>query len=319
MSHFTLVGAGALGSILAAHLLSSGHQVTLLVRGQRAKYLAAQPLLVTGILDFNARCATATDPSTIQHCDVLVLTVKTYHMTEALRPLSSINAGTIFSLANGVSKTEQMRQVFDNETILGCVADFSGELNADGSVRYTRNNGLYLGEQNAPSGERLNNLVQLLDGTGLKTLAVDNIEQEEWSKFVVWVPVFLLAILSAQKTGEYLSDSVSASRIVLIVEEMGALASVLGIGLQDRSLLPAATLLSLPEDQAVENVRKVGRDLLASAPNHKMSALQDFENGRPLEIEETVRYALDKAASLGVAMPQTQLAYHEVSQLIASR
>jgi 2-dehydropantoate 2-reductase len=319
MTHFVLVGAGALGSILAAHLLGSGHKVTLLARGERAKYLTTQPLSVTGLLEHSALCSVVIEPRTIQHCDVLVLAVKTYHMADALRSLSHIKASTIFSLANGVSKTEQMQQVFDSEAIMGCVADFSGELKADGTARYTRNNCLYLGERHSSGSERLNSLVQLLADTGLKTLAVDDIEQEEWSKFVIWVPVFLLAILSAQRTGEYLSDSVYAQRVVLILKEMGELTKALGVVLLNRSVLPAAKLLALPQNQAIEEVREIGRRLLLSAPNHKMSALQDYENGKPLEIEETVRYALDKAVTMGIAMPETQLAYNEVGQLMASR
>jgi ketopantoate reductase len=88
-----------------------------------------------------------------------------------------------------------------------------------------------------------------------------------------------------------------------LVREMGLLAQALGISLSDRSVLPVATLCAGTEGEAVAIVSHTGEQYRHSAPQHRMSALQDVEAGRPLEVNETLGYALDKARELGVALP----------------
>jgi 2-dehydropantoate 2-reductase len=43
-----ILGAGALGTVLGAHLARDGEDVTLIARGQRAAYLQAHGATITG-------------------------------------------------------------------------------------------------------------------------------------------------------------------------------------------------------------------------------------------------------------------------------
>ena len=67
--------------------------------------------------------------------------------------------------------------------------------------------------------------------------------------------------------------------------------------------MPAASIVRGSEAEAVAEVVKRGRVFEAQAPKHKLSSLQDLLAGRPLEVHETLGYAVRKGASLGVAMP----------------
>jgi ketopantoate reductase len=58
----------------------------------------------------------------------------------------------------------------------------------------------------------------------------------------------------------------------------------------------------------------VGREFELKAPAHRMSSLQDLEAGRPLEVHETLGYALQKATQHGMALPLLAAFY----QLIAA-
>ena len=48
---------------------------------------------------------------------------------------------------------------------------------------------------------------------------------------------------------------------------------------------------------------KTGEEYRRNAPGHRLSALQDVEAGRPLEVHETLGYACDKARTLGLDLP----------------
>src|SRR6266851_5331069 len=47
-----ILGAGALGTVLGAHLARAGENVTLLARGNRASYLQEHGATLTGLVDF---------------------------------------------------------------------------------------------------------------------------------------------------------------------------------------------------------------------------------------------------------------------------
>ena len=46
-----ILGAGALGTVLGAHLARAGEDVTLIARGQRAAYLQAHGATLTGMVE----------------------------------------------------------------------------------------------------------------------------------------------------------------------------------------------------------------------------------------------------------------------------
>ena len=50
-------------------------------------------------------------------------------------------------------------------------------------------------------------------------------------------------------------------------------------------------------------VTAAGAHYRVNAPQHRMSALQDVEAGRPLEVNETFGYALQKARALDLQLP----------------
>jgi 2-dehydropantoate 2-reductase len=98
-----------------------------------------------------------------------------------------------------------------------------------------------------------------------------------------------------------------------LVREMGALMRALKIELTDESVLPVATLCRGSEESAVAAVMKVGREFELRAPGHRMSSLQDLEAGRPLEIHETLGYALRKGEQNGLELPLVENFYHVVA------
>src|SRR4029453_5620295 len=82
--NIVILGAGALGTVLGAHLARAGEDVTLLAPGQRAAYLQEHGATITGMVDFTVPVRVVTDPSQLHDADVLIVTVKTYDMESAL-------------------------------------------------------------------------------------------------------------------------------------------------------------------------------------------------------------------------------------------
>jgi 2-dehydropantoate 2-reductase len=313
-AEFAILGAGAIGSILAAHLARAGHSVVVLARGERARVVERDGLRIKGLSDFSARIQVITDPARLQAADTLIVATKTPGTGAALERLRHVRVGAALSIQNGVMKDELLAQTFGAEQVLGALADTSGELLPSGEVLFTRNVSLPLGELTGGISERVQRLAAMIDGAGVRSTAVANILSMEWSKFTVWLGLVCMAVTTRGPSWRYLSDTDCAHVLVRLVREVAQLAQAKGIALVDNAAsLPLGALIRSSERDAVEAILKVGEDMRTRAPDHRMSALQDLEAGRPLEIEETFGYATQQARELHLSLPLLDAFYHLVA------
>jgi 2-dehydropantoate 2-reductase len=309
---FAVLGAGALGSIIGAHLARAGHSVAMLARGRRADYLAERGLVITGLAEFTSPATVITDPDSLRSANVLIVATKTPGTQEALARLRHVDVGLAFCVQNGMLKNELLAGTFGADRVLGSLADTSGELLSDGRVLFTRNVNMLLGELSGSLSQRAETLAATINSSGVRTTAVGGIVSLEWSKFVTWVGMFSLAVLTRAETWRYLVDPDTALALVRLTREMGRLAAALNIELTDEANMPAATVCRGSEADAVAAVIEKGRSFQEHAPGHRMSSLQDLDAGRPLEVHETLGYAVRLAEEHGVAMPLVDGVYRVV-------
>jgi 2-dehydropantoate 2-reductase len=300
---FAILGAGAIGSILGGHLTRAGHTVAMLARGARADYLERSGITLTGLSEFTVPVRTLRNPASLRSAATLIVATKTPGTAAALEPLRGAQLGIALSIQNGPLKNELLSAAFGRERVLGALADTSGELLPGGEVLFTRNVNILLGELGGGDSARAQVLARTLDASGVRAAATAEITTLEWSKFCAWVGLMALAVATRAATWEYLSDPDAALLIVRMVREMGLLARGLGIALSDRAVLPVENICAASEADAVAIVRRIGGEYRASAPGHRMSALQDVLAGRPLEVNETLGYACARAGGLGLELP----------------
>jgi len=310
---FAILGAGALGTILGAHLSRSGHDVVMIARGERARSIARQGLVVTGLANVEARPAVLDDPRKLLEADTLIVATKAIDTPATLASVGHVRFEAALSVQNGVLKNELLARVFGPSRVLGAMADFSGELTPSGEVKFTRNVCLYLGDESGVVSPRVEELAHLVDAAGVRSVAVPDIRTREWSKFAGWIPLFLLAALTRQITWRLLMDPRTALVVVRIARETAALAAALEIELVDASPLPVPSIVRASDEAAVEIVRGVGKTFLEKSPEHRMSSQQDVLRGSRLEYVETLGHALELSRELGVPMPTLDNGYRILS------
>ena len=299
---FAVLGAGAMGSIVGAHLTRAGHQVAMLARGRRARQLEEHGISVRGLSEFTTPVTVFTDPARLAGAGTLIVATKTPGTAAALAGLAHAHFDAALSIQNGPLKNEILSHAFGAPRVLGALADTSGELLPDGAVLFTRNVNIMVGELPRGDSERARHIAAALDAAGVRAASTAEILTLEWSKFCSWVGLMSLAVTTRAPTWKYLSDPDSALVLARLVREMGRLAAALGIELSDRAILPTASLCAGSESEAVAILTRTGAHYRATAPAHRMSALQDVEAGRPLEVNETLGYALEKSRQLGLEL-----------------
>ena len=57
------------------------------------------------------------------------------------------------------------------------------------------------------------------------------------------------------------------------------------------------------------HLQHMGDQLASQAPLHKISTLQDVEQGKHLEVEETLGYAVRQGIALGIPTPTMDTCY----------
>lgn len=300
---YAILGAGALGSVLGAHLARAGHEVVLLARGRRAAQVDGDGLRIEGLVDLDVRVPVLTDPTQLRRAETLIVATKAIGTAEALEPLRHAEIGAAFSIQNGMQKDELLDAAFGPAAVIGAVANFSGELLASGSVQFTRNVDLRLGELRGPVTSRVRRIAGAIDAAGVRTTASESILEDEWSKFAAWVGLMALSVTTRRNTWEYLSNPAAALVLVRLVREIGRLAAACDVELAGAPVLPVQELCRASDERAVEIVTTIGRTFRVDAPTHRVSALQDLEAGRPLEIEETIGHAVAMARRLQLELP----------------
>jgi 2-dehydropantoate 2-reductase len=302
-AEYAILGAGALGSIIGAHLARSGRSVLMLARGQRARDIETMGVRITGLANFSQPVRVLADASQFRSAEVLIVATKTHGTDEALQSIRHAEIGVAFSVQNGLMKDDQLAEVFGRGHVLGALADTSGELLPTGEALFTRNEQIYIGELDGGISERADRVASVMGSSGVRTRAVTGIEGLEWSKFAAWAGMMVLSVTTRAATWKFLTDPGTALVVVRLVREIGSLAGARGVLLSDRSPLPVSTILGGSESEAVAGILALGNRMRSAAPGHRMSSLQDLEAGRPLEIEETLGHAIRLAAQSNVRLP----------------
>src|SRR5215470_9323805 len=311
--HIVILGAGALGTVLGAHLARAGEDVMLIARGQRAAYLQEHGATITGLVDFMVPVRVVTDPSQLHDADVLMVTVKTYDMDAALASVKHLDVGSVLSIQNGVLKDEQLAAMFGWDKVLGAMAAFSAEVLPTGTVQFTINQGFFLGELPEGLSDRVQTLATTLERAGIVAKVTPSIQSLEWSKYVILVSGMALAVLTRLETYRFLQDPQTASVMASILHEMAHIATTQGIALEDIGFFQVKTLSQLSLADTVAHLRHQGEQWALQAPTHKLSALQDVERGKRLEVEETLGYAVRQSAALGIPTPTMDTCYKLVA------
>ena len=186
-------------------------------------------------------------------------------------------------------------------------------MSPSGDVRFTANGGFFIGELPEGLSDRVRELSTMLQNTGINTEAVANIQSLQWSKFVFFAGGTPLGVLTRLATYRFLLDPDSALICARIMREVAGIASNRRIPLEDSGPLPIKAVVSGSEEEAVSTLIELGSFFESNAPGHRMSALQDLEQGRRLEINETLGHAVAEAHQVGIPVPTLEMCYKLLS------
>jgi 2-dehydropantoate 2-reductase len=303
----TVVGPGAVGSLVAHGLLNAGIDTALLATGRRAREIEAHGLV---LVDAEGS-ETVLQPRVAVHAeelgqqDVVFLCTKSTALATLAPSLAALIGPntTIVSLMNGVpwwflhglagvSQPWHLNSVDPDGSVskalppaqcLGCVVHLSSALDAKGRVVPGRGRRLIVGAPLHDDSNRAQAVVDLLKRARFDAEFSSDIRREVWAKLwgnLTMNPISALTLATADRILDEPHTRRLIENMMLEAQEVGAR---LGISLG----------MSIPDRIAV--TRQLGA--------FKTSMLQDVEAGRPLEVDAIVRSVTEIAQAVGVPVP----------------
>jgi 2-dehydropantoate 2-reductase len=307
-----IAGAGAIGGYIGARLANAGADVVLFARGPHLQAMKDRGLrVISAEGDFDVRPNVTGDLAAIGTADVVFLGVKAHALTSLAPSLSPLFGPDtiVVSTQNGIpwwyfqslgGELEGMRlervdpggviaSAIEPRRVLGSLAYFATDLVEPGVIRHTEGNRLSFGEPDGTRSERARKVAEALIAAGFRCPVSTRFRHEIWVKLLGNVAFNPVSALTGGTLEELVRHPETSRLIRELMVECEAVAARLGIE------MPVSV------DQRMAGAEKVGA--------HKTSMLQDFEAGRPMELEAVVGAVVELGDRLGVPMPSTRAVY----------
>jgi 2-dehydropantoate 2-reductase len=181
-----VVGAGAIGLLVAGRLAQSGVNTTLVARQSTASAIAEHGLRIvqTGQRKIAPALNVVLDPSQIDRSQgepsLAVLCVKGYDTQNALDTLNAINAQYILTLQNGIGNEEILVERFGKQRVISGIITTSVEVDGPGRITVTKEGGIGLAALDAK--QPLEQIAKYFEQADFPTKTYEDYRSLKWSK-----------------------------------------------------------------------------------------------------------------------------------------
>lgn len=301
-------GAGAIGGNFAARLADAGNEVSVVARGAHLEAIKAKGLtLIAGDKKIVAKVKASDRPADLGKQDVVISTLKANGLpalAENVGPLLGPETGVVFAqngipwwYGTGLDKSRPkapdlsrldpggaLAKAVGYERVLGGAITSPNHVIEPGVIENEMpdRNTLWVGEIDDRQSPRVEALRKALIGAGIGSPSTKDIRYDIWHK------------LMANLTG---------STVCLILSQPNKIQKTPMINALCRRAHAEALAVAAAHGVKLDDSPDVRYGPKRVYFDHRPSILQDYDLGRPMEVEAIIRAPLAFARSAGVATP----------------
>lgn len=294
MTPWTILGAGAIGSLIACQLQQAGIPVVLSTRSQPT----TQHKITLEHQGHKAQFQFA-ELGQDQPIEQLILTTKGYQSEAAIAPLATrIRPQTILVvLQNGLGTGDWLQQRFPQATVLGATTTHGAYRLAPNHVVHAGIGETWIGPLRSADRPIARQVYASWQQQGVPIHWDENITKRLWLKLAINCAINPLTVIYDCRNGELLANADAMLTMKAIVNEFHQV-------YEQRFQEP------LPMD-LLKEVQQVAEKTAANISSMR----QDILNHRPTEIGAINEFLVTQAEHYGISCPENQ----RVSQLVRQR
>lgn len=301
-----IVGAGALGGLIAARMRAAQIPVSLATRDETsARTLRASGLRVSGVggsfsVEIPDVASLPDHLAADARFDLIVLATKAHDAIAVAPDCARLLApgGTLLPIQNG-GVSQLLAERLGTDTVLGGLSNLGATMHAPGVYEQRNAGHLLIGEVQGgitPRAER----VRAWLGGAVAVRATGNLQGAVWSKLLLNCSVTTLGAIAGQTMREYIATASGRALFDLTYDE--ALSVALATGARPERMIvdpipPDGRSRATPAYSAWLN------GILTAYGDLKASMLGDFERGRRTEVDFINGYVVEVGRRLEVPTP----------------
>lgn len=298
--HYGVIGLGPVGAVIATHLGSGGHKVTIMdINAKRVETLLASATEVSGALQ--ARTQFKSGVSDLKAFvaakpDVVMIATKNCDSPGVLKTLKDLglaDSAIIVSCQNGLDVEEQAIEVFGSHRALRMVLNMGAGFDGPNSIKVNFAFPHVLSLRQNVDADLSRKIVDDLNASGFKTELREDYRISVFKKAILNSSLGSVCALTGMTMKSVMKEPELSRMVKQIVREGIWIAQAMGLGITMDFL-----------DEAVAYLSQGG--------DHKPSILTDLENGRPTENEYLCGKLFAYAQKYAVEVAVTQTIYYLV-------
>ncbi len=314
-----IVGAGAIGGLLAAKFALAGEDVTVIDQGAHLAAIQKNGLKLEwhdGKVQ-TAKMKAVNKPSEAGKQDIVVLAVKAHFLDQVVRDINSMLGPdtVVLTVQNGLPwwyfqklggqydnhKLESLdpsgvlTKNIDPNRIIGCVVYPAAAATAPGVIHHVEGDRFPIGELDGKETPRVRELHDVFIKAGLKSMVLPDIRSEIWLKAWGNLSFNPISALTHATLVDICQFAETRELAATMMKEAQDIAQKLGVTFR------------VTIEKRIAGAEAVGA--------HKTSMLQDVEAGRSLETEALIGSILEMAKLTNTAAPAIESVYALVKLL----
>lgn len=288
--NIAIIGAGPVGSIMAAYLSRKGENIFLIdIKEELISAIEKEGITVTGIGDnFNTRVkGTGYSISHLSQFDIdlIFIAAKSTFMEGLLREIKPVfkPGQKILIIQNGIDNEDKAAEEFSREAVLRFVINYAGMIVKPGTMKMSFfNPPNYIGALSPQNESLARKIADIIRSSGLDTVYTPEIKKYEWKKTIL--NAALMPVCAS--TGLTMKEAMELEETRFLCEQI---------------LLESIQVAKKLGYEFGDNFFETGIDYLSKAGYHKPSTLMDLEAGNP--IEYIFQPIIDYGKNIGVPTP----------------
>lgn len=302
-----VIGAGAIGGIIAGYLARSGYNVQLVTRYRDlADRISDVGISISGVkgnfrypIPSVAKVTEADGPF-----DYIFIATKAYDLEKPLKEAAGLltKTGKFVSIQNGIVE-EKVASIVGDDKLIGCVVGWGATYLKPGFVEMTSLGEFVIGPVKGKPGTAELELQGILNRF-LRTRVVDNIYEHLYSKLIVNMCITTLGAITGLEVGKMLSKRSYRLLFIRLIEEAVEVANAMQIHIP-----PYYGKVDYYEiarnDNWLHSLKKHLKIIIFGRKYRLLisSSLQSLKRGKPSEIEFMNGYVAKKGKELDVPTP----------------